>query len=106
MPTTGDVMALLPLNAAYHKIGTVSAGWDTNLLVTEYDAVSDSLRLVYRPLSKANTGVILCVMSKPDTAYITISGANIELKTDKNGVLVIPIGADTTTQQILLKRKP
>lgn len=104
--TTGDAMALLPLNAAYHKIGTVSAGWDTNLLVTEYDAASDSVRLVYRPLSKANTGVILCVMGKPDTTYITISGATIELKTDKNGVLVIPIGADMTTQQILLKRKP
>ncbi len=103
--TTGDTMALLSLHAAYHTIGTGSAGWDTNLLVTEYAATSDSLRLVYRTLSKANTGVILCVMGKPDTAYITVSATEQEFKTDKNGVLIVPVGADTTTQQILLKRK-
>ena len=73
--TTGDSMSLITLDTAYHKIGTVTAGWDTNLLVTDFDASSDSVRLVYRPLTTANKGVILCVMVKPDTTYTLSRGS-------------------------------
>ncbi len=104
--TTGDTMVLIALNRTYQKAGTVTAGWDTNLLATDFDAVSDSVRLVYRPLTKDNKGVILCVMGKPDTAYTLAGGTIPELKTDKNGILTVPVGADPTTQQLVIKPAP
>lgn len=103
--TTGDTMALVALHAAYHRMGTVTAGWDCNLMATEYDVESDRLRLVYKTGDKNSKGVIVIVMGKPDTTYRLEGGAGGTVKSDKNGVVVLPVGNDPTTQQITLKRE-
>jgi hypothetical protein len=97
---TGDSCAMIALYEAYHRAGSVSFGWNVSLLDDQYHPEADSLRVVFRSLSAAPKGTILCVMSKPNAVYHAAGGITGDFKTDENACLALPVPNDKTTQQI------
>jgi hypothetical protein len=97
---SGDSCALIALHAAYHRPGTVSSGWETNLLDDHYDSVADSTKVIFRTVAREAGGVLLCVMGKPGGKYRAAGAIAGEFAADAAGVLTLPIPHDTTTQQV------
>ena len=100
MDSSGDACALVSLYEAYHKKGTVTAGWDVCLLDANFDKDKGSLRISYRALDSKPAGVILCAMGKPGVIYAVNGGIKGTFTADANGVLTLPISDDATTQQV------
>ena len=100
LDSSGDACALIALQAAYHRPGTISCGWDVNLLDDLYDGAADSLRVVFRPVSSAPKGVILCVMGKPGAKYRAAGDIKGDFTADAGGVVTLPVPNDKTTQQV------
>ncbi len=96
---SGDACVLLALQAAYHRPGTISSGWDTDLLGSRYDAVSDTLHLAFRTTA-AGKNALLCVMGKPNAHY-TLNGALTgSVTSDAAGVLTLTPPDDSSTRQL------
>ncbi|HZT41665.1 MAG TPA: hypothetical protein VFA07_05730 [Chthonomonadaceae bacterium] len=97
---SGDACAAIPLYAAYHILGTISTGWDIDLLDSRYDKMADTLHLVFSAQNAQTPGALLCVLGKPDGKY-TLSGAlQGTVTADPNGVLTLAAPHDTTTQSL------
>lgn len=97
---SGDACVLLALDAAYHKPGVVSGGWDSGLLDHHYDTASDLMRIVFRPQGTGYRGVLLCVMGKPGATYAITGDLTQTVKSDKTGVVQIALPDKKGTQQI------
>ena len=102
LDTSGQACALFPLYEAYHTPGVATAGWDVCLLDSNYDAKDDTLRVVYRPLENSGSGILLCVMGKPNKNYTANGGVKGIFKSDSTGTLTLRVAKDTSTQQINL----
>ena len=100
MDSSGDACALISIYEAYHKKGSVTAGWDVCILDTNFDKDKGSLRITYRALDTKPAGVILCAMGKPGGIYAVNGGIKGTFTADANGVLTLPISDDATTQQV------
>ena len=98
--SSGDACALIALHAAYHRVGTISCGWDVNVLDDLYDKARDYLRLTFRAIVTQPKGVILCVMGKPGAQYHVTGGISGDFTSDGAGALSLPIPNDKTTQQV------
>lgn len=97
---SGSACALVPLYSAYHVPGTLSTGWDINLLDTHYDGPSDTLHAVFRALNATTPGALICVLGKPNGRY-TLSGALTgPVTADADGVVTLTAPHDTTTQSL------
>jgi len=97
---TGEACALIPLFAAYHNRGVVTAGFDIALWDTHYEPERDTLHVVFRPRDASGKAALLCVMGHPNADY-TITGAIAKtLRSDANGILTLTAPADPTTQQL------
>jgi hypothetical protein len=97
---SGDACALLPLYAAYHTPGTITTGWDIALLDSRSDRATNSLHVVFRNLTPAVKGVILCVAGKPNGKYTYSGSFSGSVTADANGVLTLSAPLDSTTQSL------
>ena len=98
--SSGDACALIALHAAYHRVGTVSCGWDVSVLDDLYVRAIDYLRVTFRATVPQPKGVILCVMGKPGAKYHATGGIAGDFTSDAAGVLSLPMPNDKTTQQV------
>jgi len=96
----GDACAALPLTAAYHLPGTVSTGWDTDVLDNRYDKTSDTLHVVFRAQNAQTPGALLCVLGHPNGRYALSGALEGTVTADANGVLALAAPHDTTTQSL------
>ena len=97
---TGDSCALIPLYQAYHTPGTVSSGWDLNILSQHYDRASDTLRMGWHTLNTGQNVPLLCVMGRPNGMY-QLSGSLSGLVTaDANGLLTLNSPPESATESL------
>ncbi len=93
----GDAGALLAMQAAYHRPGAFTSGWNAHFLDNGYDAARDTMHLVVRRLHPTDKVVVLSVMGKPGGKYL-LSGAMTGTQTaDTGGALTLTLPADNTT---------
>ena len=93
----GDAGAILSLWAAYHLPGTLSGGWNVNILDHAYDHSKDTAHLIFKRLQPSGTVNALCVMGKPRGKY-ALTGAIVGTQTaDADGVLTLTLPQDNTT---------
>ena len=102
---TGDSGCILWLYAAYHVRGTVTSGIDIAIQDHHYEEASDSLKIVYKSGTEMPHGVIQCVMGRSNTEYMVSGDATATIKTDANGLLMVPAPQKSGTQQILVASK-
>ncbi len=93
----GDAGGLLFLWAAYHQPGTLSGGWNVNILDHAYDRPKDTAHIICKRLQPNGTVNVLCVMDKPNGKY-ALTGAIVGTQTaDADGVLTLTLPSDNTT---------
>ncbi len=97
---SGDACAVLALYAAYRLPGTLSTGWDTNVLDQRYDKAADSLHVVFKALGPGGKSALICVMGKPSGKYQLSGDMNSVVTADAQGVLTITPPDDPGTRQI------
>ena len=97
---TGDSCALIALYQAYHTPGTVSAGWDLDILSQHYDRANDTLRMGWHTLNTGQNVPMLCVMGRPNGTY-QLSGSLSGLVTaDANGLLTLNSPPESATESL------
>jgi hypothetical protein len=99
---SGDACALIPIYAAYHLPGTVTTGWNIQLLDRQYDGKADNLRFAFRSLEAAQSGALICALGKPNGRYRLVGTISGEVTADANGAVTLHAPRDGTTQQIEL----
>lgn len=93
----GDAGGLLFLWAAYHQPGTLSGGWNVNILDHAYDRPRDTAHIICKRLQPNGTVNVLCVMDKPNGKY-ALTGAITGTQTAAaDGVLTLALPQDNTT---------
>jgi hypothetical protein len=100
---SGDAGALLDMHAAYHQVGNIATGWNLLLLDRRYDRSSDMMRVVFRPVEKNGSAILICVMGKPNGKYM-LQGATVhEATADADGVLTLSLTPSSTTQELTVQ---
>ena len=97
---TGDSCALIPLYQAYHTPGTVSSGWDLDILSQHYDRSNDTLRMAWHTLNTGQNVPLLCVMGRPNGTY-QLSGSLSGLVTSNaSGLLTLNSPPESATASL------
>jgi hypothetical protein len=97
---SGDACGLIPLYAAYHVAGTVSTGWNIQILERRYDPKDNILHIVFRNLDTANKSAVVCSLGVPGGKYKAGGSLTEAVTADSDGVVTLHASADTTTQSI------
>lgn len=103
---TGESGALFSLFHAYRTPGTVTTGWDINLIDHRYDKGDDSLRIVFRPGSAEGRGALICVLGKPEGRYVLSGGLAGMYTADRHGALTFFAPKSNTLQQVTITPAP
>ena len=93
----GDASAFLPMWAAYHQTGTVTGGWNVNLLDTGYNRGKDALHLIVKRLQPAGKVALVCVLGKANGHYVATGAISGPLTADADGILTLTLPQDNTT---------
>lgn len=97
---SGDACVLWLMQRAYHTPGTISAGFDTQLISPYYDKQQDRARCGFRTSSASGLGVMVCVMGKPKTNYRLQGALTGAVLSDENGIVIVRLPKDTTVQSL------
>jgi hypothetical protein len=97
---SGDACALIPLYAAYHTPGTVSVGWNIQMLDRRYEAKDGILHLAFRNLEPTQASTLLCALGAPNGRYKLSGSLTGEVMADSNGVIALHSPRDRTTQAV------
>jgi hypothetical protein len=97
---SGDACGLIPIYAAYHIPGTVSTGWNIQMLDHHYENSTDTLHLAFHNLEPTQATAIVCALGKAHGRYKLGGSVSGEITADADGVVTLHSPQDATTQAI------